>query len=136
MSEGYALVERVPTITEYCDLRRLAGMGQRTPEAAARGLPGGLYAVVIEHDGKAVGMGRVTGDGGTAYTIVDIAVLPEHQRRGLGNRIVGAIMDWLRKTAPKSAYVCLIADGPAADLYARHGFRPTAPVSIGMGLTI
>jgi GNAT superfamily N-acetyltransferase len=81
-------------------------------------------------------MGRITGDGGTAYQLVDIAVLPEHQGNGLGKRIVAALVDWLHVNAPKSAYVSLIADGPAKDLYAQYGFKPTAPASIGMAFKI
>jgi GNAT superfamily N-acetyltransferase len=81
-------------------------------------------------------MGRITGDGGTAYQLVDIAVLPEHQGKGLGKRIVAALVAWLHANAPRSAYVSLIADGPAKDLYAQYGFKPTAPASIGMAFKI
>jgi len=132
----YTLIERIPTISEYRDLRRLSGLSEKTEEAAARGLPNTLHAVVIETGGTAVGMGRITGDGGTAYQIVDIAVLPEHQGKGLGKRIVAALVEWLHSNAPKSAYVSLIADGPAKDLYAQYGFTPTAPASIGMAFKI
>lgn len=132
----YTLVARIPTITEYGALRRLSGLSEKTQEAAARGLPNTLFAVVIENGGDAMSMGRVTGDGGTAYQLIDIAVLPEHQGKGLGKRIVGALVDWLHANAPKSAYVSLIADGPAKDLYAQFGFEPTAPASIGMALWI
>ncbi len=132
----YRLVERLPTVAEYRDLRRLSGLSEKSPEAAERGLPATLFAVVIEADGGPVGMGRVIGDGGTAYQVVDIAVLPPHQGQGLGKRIVAALVDWLRATAPKSAYVSLIADGPAKDLYAQYGFEPTAPASIGMAFKI
>ena len=132
----YILVERIPTIAEYRDLRRLSGLSDKTEEAAARGLPNTIHAVVIESGDRAVGMGRVTGDGGTAYQLVDIAVLPEHQGKGLGKRIVAALVDWLHANAPKSAYVSLIADGPAKDLYAQYGFKPTAPASIGMAFKI
>ena len=34
--------------------------------------------------------------------------------------------------APESAYISLIADGPAKDLYAQFGFAPVMPKSIGM----
>ena len=51
-------------------------------------------------------------------------------------RIVKALVDWLEANAPKSAYVSLIADGPAKDLYAQYGFRETAPESVGMYLRI
>jgi len=132
----YRLVERLPTVAEYRDLRRLSGLSEKSPEAAERGLPATLFAVVIEADGGAVGMGRVIGDGGTAYQVVDIAVLPPHQGQGLGKRIVAALVDWLHATAPKSAYVSLIADGPAKDLYSQYGFEPTAPASIGMAFKI
>ena len=132
----YTLVERRPSIDEYRELRRLVGLSEKSLDAAARGLPNTLYAVVIEHDGLAIGMGRVIGDGGTAYQIVDIAVLPEHRGKALGKRVVAALVEWLHANAPKSAYVSLIADGPAKDLYAQYGFKPTAPASIGMAFKI
>jgi len=132
----YHLVERRPTVAEFRDLRRLSGLSEKTVDAAERGLPGTLFSVVIEAEGTAIGMGRVIGDGGTAYQIVDIAVLPVHQGQGLGKRIVAALVDWLHANAPKSAYVSLIADGPAKDLYAQYGFEPVMPASIGMGLKI
>ena len=109
----YHLVERRPTVAEFRDLRRLSGLSEKTVDAAELGLPGTLFSVVIEAEGTAIGMGRVIGDGGTAYQIVDIAVLPAHQGQGLGKRIVAALVDWLYTNAPKSAYVSLIADGPA-----------------------
>ena len=132
----YVLIPRVPTVPEYRGLRRGSGLSDKTEEAAVRGLPATQFSVVIEHQGTAIGMGRIIGDGGTAFQIVDIAVLPEHQKRGLGKRIVSALVDWLHANAPKSAYVSLIADGPAKDLYAQYGFEPTAPASIGMAFRI
>ena len=131
----YLLVERVPTVPEYRELRQLSGLSAKTEEAASAGLPNSRYAVVIEHEGEAIGMGRVIGDGGTAFQLTDIAVLPAHQGKGLGKRIVGALVAWLEANAPKSAYVSLIADGPAKALYAQYGFRPTEHHgSIGMYL--
>jgi len=40
-------------------------------------------------------MGRVIGDGGWYFHIVDMAVLPEHQRRGLGD----AVLTWADQDA-------------------------------------
>jgi len=133
----YQLVERTPTVREYCDLRLRVGLSAKTEEAAAAGLPNTRFAVVLEHEGTAIGMGRVIGDGGTAFQVTDIAVLPEHRGKGLGKRIVAALVDWLKATAPKSAYINLIADGPAKDLYAQYGFQPVETHgSIGMYLWI
>ena len=81
-------------------------------------------------------MGRIIGDGGTAFQIVDIAVEPEHQGQGLGKLIMTALVDHLRANAPASAYVSLIADGDARHLYAKFGFEPVMPASIGMALWV
>lgn len=132
----YQLIERTPTIVEYRELRRLSGLSGKSEEAAARGLPNTIHAVVIEHAGETIGMGRVIGDGGTAYQVTDIAVLDAHRGKGLGKRIVAALVDWLKTNAPATAYVSLIADGPAKGLYAQYGFAETAPESVGMYLRV
>jgi GNAT superfamily N-acetyltransferase len=132
----YAIVERTPTVEEFRELRALNGLSPKSAEAAAKGLPNTVFAVVVEHEGRTIGMGRVIGDGGTAYQITDVAVMGEHRGRGLGKRIVAALVKWLRANAPKSAYVSLIADGPARDLYAQFGFEETAPESVGMAMFI
>lgn len=75
-------------------------------------------------------MGRVIGDGGLFYQLV--AVDPHHQGRGIGKWIVQELIEELKRIVPAEAYVSLIADGQANSLYARFGFEPTAPDSIGM----
>ena len=136
MTDAYTLVARIPDSATYRALRAATGLSGKSEAAAARGLPNSQHAVVVERDGEIVGMGRIIGDGGTAFQITDIAVLPDHQGKGLGKRIVAALVDWLRANAPPTAYVSLIADGEAHKLYAQFGFAPTAPASIGMYLRI
>jgi ribosomal protein S18 acetylase RimI-like enzyme len=94
--------------------------------------------VHVLHDvgARTVGMGRLLGDGGWYFHVVDVAVLPEHQRRGLGDAILTALLERVRREAPAGAYVNLVADAPGRRLYARHGFAPTAPVSISMARTL
>ncbi|MCW3482163.1 GNAT family N-acetyltransferase [Neisseriaceae bacterium JH1-16] len=134
MHDDYTLIAAPPAIDDYRRLRVAAGLSAKSAEAAARGLPNTLFGVRIERAGSVVGMGRVIGDGGCFYQVVDIAVDPAHQGRGLGKRIVAALVDWQRDNIPDSAYVSLIADGQAHALYAQYGFAPTAPASIGMAL--
>ena len=133
---GYELISGTPSIDDYRRLRLVSGLSEKTQAAAEAGLPGTWFAVTIQHAGRIVGMGRIIGDGGTAFQIVDIAVEPEHQGKGLGKRIVAALVDHLRANAPASAYVSLIADGDAQHLYAKYGFAPVMPASIGMAFKI
>lgn len=130
--DPYAIERSVPSVATYIELRVAAGLSAKTPEAAMRGLAGSLFAVQVLFDGKPVGMGRVIGDGGCFYQVVDIAVLPEHQRRGLGKRIMAEIAKYIETEMPRSAHVSLIADGPARDLYAQFGFKVTGPDAVGM----
>ena len=81
-------------------------------------------------------MGRVIGDGGCFFQVVDMAVVPEHQRRGIGDAVLTHLLDRIRDAAPPGAYVSLLADPPGRRLYAKHGFRETAPLSIGMALRL
>ena len=132
MTDDYCLDTQIPEIADYCRLREQAGMNTKSAEAAARGLPRTIHAVVVRHAGEAVGMGRVIGDGGLFYQVTDIAVQRAHQGRGLGKAIMASLMAQLRASALPGAYVSLIADGQAHRLYAQFGFQPTTPRSIGM----
>lgn len=130
----YSLVHATPSVETYRLLRTAVGLGAKTVEAATRGLPNSLFAVQVLCAGEPVGMGRVIGDGGAFYQVVDIAVLPVHQGRGLGKMIMAAISDYIAREVPESGYVSLIADGEAYRLYQQFGFALTAPASQGMAL--
>lgn len=127
----YTLLYQIPPVDDYLRLRRAAGLSARSVAAAEAGLPHTVAGVVVRQGEHIVGMGRAVGDG-LFYQVVDIAVDPQHQGQGLGKAIVGRLMDELRRLAPAEAYVSLIADGRANELYAQFGFEPTAPASVGM----
>lgn len=128
----YTTLHATPSVETYRHLRVAAGLSPKSAEAAARGLPNTLFAVQLLHGGEPVGMGRVIGDGGTAFQVVDIAVRPEHQGKGLGKRLMAEIAAWLKANVPEGGYVSLLADVPADALYAQFGFVPTAPATLGM----
>ena len=132
LPNGYALAYETPSVDDHVRLRVDAGMTPMSAANAARGLPNTLVGVVVRRDGRAVGMGRAVGDGGLFAQIVDIAVDPGHQGKGLGKAIMAALMGRLAEVAAPGCYVSLIADGEAWKLYEQYGFKPTAPRSIGM----
>ena len=135
LPQGYRLVDGAPAVEEDLELRRGSGLTPKRRDQAAAALAGSWAAVhvVCQAGGPAVGMGRVIGDGGWYFHVVDMAVLPEHQRRGLGDAILTALLDRIRAAAPDGAFVNLLADPPGRRLYGRHGFTPTAPGAVGMG---
>ncbi|WP_370674687.1 GNAT family N-acetyltransferase [Pleomorphomonas sp. PLEO] len=131
MTGDYTVSVEIPSVDDYCRLRRVSGLTPRSEAAARVGLPNTVVAVLARCGDHVVGMGRAIGDG-LCYQVVDIAVDPDHQGRGLGKAIVSRLMDELKQLAPAEAYVSLIADGDAKHLYTQYGFEPTAPASIGM----
>jgi len=136
MDSGYSLVEGPPALADYLTLRTRAGLSPKTEVQGAAALRGSWCAVhVLATDGEAVGMGRVIGDGGWYFHIADMAVLPAHQRRGIGDAILTSLIERIRQAAPSEPYITLLADEPGHRLYVRHGFIPTAPGSIGMKLS-
>jgi len=128
----YRIVAAAPAVADYLRLRQLAGLSPKSADGAAIGLANSCHAVSVIHADEVIGMGRVIGDGGCFFQVVDIAIEPAHQGRGLGKAVMAALMDWLQAHAPDRAYVSLIADGQARELYARFGFEETAPRSVGM----
>lgn len=131
-TEPYAVSDGVPSVQDYRMLRTGAGLLDKDPEAAAIGLGNTWHGVLVTRAGRPVGMGRIVGDGGCHLQLVDICVLPAHQGRGLGRRIMQALCDALDRRAPACAWVSLIADGDAHHLYRKFGFADTAPDGIGM----
>lgn len=134
--EGYALHAGVPDLKDYLRLRRDSGLTPRTLEQAVLALPGSWAACQIRETdtGVTVGMGRLIGDGGWYFHVVDMAVLPAHQRGGIGNWVLTWLLDQVRRRAPADAFVSLMADPPGRRLYARHGFSERRDLSIGMAM--
>lgn len=128
----YEVIERTPTVVEYNDVRRDAGLSVKDNIAAQQGLSNSLYAVCIVHNGEVVGIGRVIGDGGLLYDLVDVAVVAEHQRKGVGNMIMDALMGYVNRNALPSSLICLMAHKGIAPFYERYGFKAREPDMPGM----
>jgi GNAT superfamily N-acetyltransferase len=123
MSEEYAVVERTPEVLEYNRVRQAAGLSVKDEIAAQYGLANTLYAVCIVHGGRMVGIGRVIGDGGLFYDIVDVAVVAEHQQKGVGKMIMDALMGYINAHARPTSIVCLMANRGIAPFYEKYGFK-------------
>lgn len=127
----YDIRHELPSVDDYMRLRKIAGMSGRSREAATTGLKNSLFSVCVYAGDRLIGMGRLVGDGGCNFEVVDVAVDPEFQGRGIGKDIMKVITGYLDEHAPESAYVSLIADVPADRLYKKFGFDYTKP-SVGM----
>jgi GNAT superfamily N-acetyltransferase len=136
---GYNLIETCAPVDDFHHLRSVAAVLQITKAQIAASVEHTWFGCHITHtdpsapdaEPTVVGMGRTLG-GGWVFHVVDMVVLPEHQRRGLGDIIFKRIMKEIEDRAPPGpTLVTLMADPPAQKLYARNGFSDT-PAALGM----
>jgi ribosomal protein S18 acetylase RimI-like enzyme len=121
-----------PTPKEYINLRILAGLSPKDINAVETALHNSIFTVTLRYDNQLIGMGRIIGDGGCFFQIVDIAVDPTYQGKGFGKIVMTELTKYLDENAPTHSYVSLIADLPADQLYKKFGFEYTQPRSVGM----
>ncbi len=122
LPDDFRLIERLPTITEYRALRTAVGWSNLPDEATRRGLDNASFTVCLERHGDTIGCGRVVGDGGIYFYIQDIIVHPDFQGRGLGRRIMDAVMQYLSDHAAPNAFMGLMAATGVCEFYERYGF--------------
>lgn len=104
-----------------------ASVGWGPPcEAQVRAAPQNSLATFTALDnGKPVGMARLIGDGGMSFYIKDFAVLPSHQGKGIGARLIRAMEGYIRDTVAPGWAVSLelINTKEAVPFYLRMGFE-------------
>jgi len=136
---GYSLHDGYVSVPDYLHLRSVSGLSSKTISQANAVSTGSWYGCYItyEEPGKEslpIGMGRIIGDGGWYFHIADMAVHPEHQRKGLGDVILKALLWKIHNESPEDGepYITLFADEAGRKLYYKNGFVDSAPGQLGM----
>ncbi|KAL4963661.1 GNAT family N-acetyltransferase [Aspergillus stella-maris] len=146
LPEGYTLHSGSPDVESYLHLRRASGLSPKTPAQGTASIKGAWYGCYITYTDPSptttsfstqtqtpIAMGRIISDGGWYFHIVDMAVLPAYQRRGLGEVILRHLLGYIKTNAPEGEpYVNLLADEPGRRLYGNLGFVDAMPGSLGM----
>lgn len=130
------LVEALPTPQDYERLRAAVGWRAHLLAVTEQALPRSLYGVCAYRAGELIGMARVIGDGGLAYYIQDVIVLPGYQGQGIGAALMERIMAYLAAEAQPGAVVGLMAAAGKEGFYARYGFVARPNERLGAGMTI
>jgi ribosomal protein S18 acetylase RimI-like enzyme len=134
----YIILDGLPSPQVYHDLRKIVGMTPPPMDAVPKALANSFVCfLAYERAHMAndttpgpeqipVAMGRLLGDGSLFLLLCDVAVHPDHQRQGLGKRIMQTLVDYVDKHAP-DAYVSLVAEPKAQKLYPQYGFKDVEP---------
>jgi GNAT superfamily N-acetyltransferase len=104
---------------ELSDLYRKAPLGEKSPERLKTVFANSMFRRFAYDDGVLVAAGRALADGLDCSYICDVAILPSHQGRGLGNDLIAQLVELSRGHAK----IILYAVPGKEAFYARHGFR-------------
>lgn len=123
-AEGVTFVERLPTIEEYSNLSDAVGWASFTDlNAVAKSLPKSLFSIVAEKEGRLAGTTRVGGDGALFFYIMDVAVMPELQGRGIGTALMNAAIEFIKSAGSEKALTYLFTAARRSSFYGRFGFE-------------
>ena len=123
-------------IDTYMELRAAVNFRKLSRDQAKRGLDNSLYTLVAYKDGKAVGMGRIVGDGATICYVQDLIIRPEVQGEGIGGLILESLKSFVINTGFEGTTMMfdLMCAKGREPFYKKHGFiaRPTKDLGPGM----
>ena len=104
---------------ELSELYRKAPLGNKSPERLKTVFTNSMFRRFGYEDGVLVAAGRALADGLDCSYICDVAILPSHQGRGLGDALIAHLVELSRGHAKIILYSVPGKEG----FYARYGFR-------------
>ncbi|PIE09620.1 MAG: GNAT family N-acetyltransferase [Rhodobacterales bacterium] len=112
-----------PQPEEYLALRAACELGERSLDAARKGLGGELFVISLrDEDGTLIGMLRLVGDGGVHALLSDMAVHPDHRGQGLAAGMLARLEAWTQDNLPDTCFISVIPNKRAVPLYEEAGF--------------
>lgn len=110
---------------EYLGLIDAVGWKRLTEEQVERAIKNSMYVVKATVNDEVIGMGRLVGDFGCHAMLTDIVVDPRYQNRGIGNKIVLDIKEYITNYvgAGERFIIELCPTAGRKDFYTECGFK-------------
>ena len=119
----------------FCELRRSVGWDLRPEPQGRAALAATARAVTAWQDDTPVGRARLVGDG-IYWLLVDVAVRPSFQNRGIGRLLVEDLLQWAqnRLQPGEKVTVHLVSARGREPFYRGLGFASVPDVGCGAGM--
>lgn len=133
----YLLQEHILDSQTVIQLRASVGWSSLSEPTLTKALSHSIFFASIWHQGQAVAMARIVGDGHQYFYLQDMIVHPDYQKLGLSQRITEHLVNKVKSIAEPGAFFGLMAAENAAGVYQKQGFveRPTNMPGMFMPLT-
>jgi len=104
---------------DLADLYRRAPLGIKDPKALEVAFKNSMFMCFVLSEGNLVGAGRALADGVDCSYICDIAIQPEYQGNGLGNKIISKLI-----TLSANHKKIILYSAPGKEIfYSKNGFK-------------
>ena len=125
------------SVSDYNMLRKSAGWNEIAKAQAQTGINNSAFLVSAKFEEKTVGMARLITDGGYIAIIVDVIVLPEFQRKGIGKTMMTMLMEYIQDSITKGegVFINLMAAKGRESFYKQFGFIERPNDKLGSGMT-
>ena len=132
---GVTYTNRI-SVEDYVFLRNAVGFKPLSKRQAELALENQSYLIVAKDGDKTIGMSRLVFDKAYVAVVVDVIVLPEYQRQGIGKHMINGLMTYIDSVAVEGEHilVLLMAVHGKESFYKKFGFieRPDDTYGAGM----
>lgn len=130
------LKENEIKLDTYLELRDSVNWKILNSDQARLALDNAMYVVCAYDGDKAVGMGRIVGDGAVVMYVQDLIVRPEYQKMGIGKRLIENLIEYVKSINPKGNEImlCLMSAKGRESFYEKHGFISRPNDNLGPGM--
>ena len=123
------------TVEDYNILTEAVGWGTRNPEKVSAALGRTDFLVAAQTDSRTVGTARLIHDGLQAL-VMDVIVLPEYQKQGIGKKMMEILMEYLDSISSDGGiFVNLMCALGKESFYEQFGFQRRPNENRGPGMT-
>jgi len=120
------------SVADYCALRKAVEWYDISENVARQALDKSDFIVSVIVDGVTIGMARLMTDG-TQVLIMDVAVHPSYQGKGIGKGLMEHIMQHVESTY-NQMFVCLTTDNKNIGFYEKLGFNSITGMCLLYGI--
>lgn len=132
----FKVAHRAPMVTEYNELRALAGWPVFESGLVEEALQNSLCCICIELDGMLIAMGRIVGDNAIYLHIQDVIVHPRFQRKGVGKLLMRELMTYIGNAGGMHTNVGLMCSKGREKFYRDFGFEERPSEKFGAGMIL
>jgi GNAT superfamily N-acetyltransferase len=134
---NYSIYENTLKTDDFLVLWESAGWGRLDRELVETSLKNSYVTFEVKDGEKVIAMARLIGDGGMAFFLKDLVVLPEYRGKGVGKGLLTHIENYIRGQLKEGwwSYLQLMSAKNKEEFYLKCGYKAHPHEHSGAGFT-